>query len=89
MATEERTYCPISRQAFQAIRADLAKEKINLPDENTGTTSAPFGFTVKWNYVEVDPKVGQNYLQVFLTGDMFMDTALKKLDARIKPYEGK
>ena len=88
MTSETKTYCPISKAAFEAIRADLAKHDVHLPDETAGTTNAGHGYTVAWELGQAEAP-NQPWLSVTIAGPgIFMDMAVSKIDALIKPHVG-
>lgn len=89
MTSKTLTYCPVSPSAFEAIRADLASHDVNLPDTPSGTTNAGHGYTVAWELCHPAAASGQGWLSVTINGPgIFMDMAVSKIDALIKPHVG-
>lgn len=90
IVNQNRTYCPITEGGFQAMRADLAKDGIQLPDQYVSPPdgiSAGHGITVRWQYTPDPFGKGQGVLLVRLDGPgWLMSMAWDKLDHRVKPY---
>lgn len=84
-----RLYGPISKRAFDAIRAELAESGIHVPDAAMGSAKAPAGVTVSWQYIQPSPPESHGQLYITLDGSWLVEgSAWAAVDKLVKKYEG-
>lgn len=86
---EVRTYCPVSKGAFAAMRTELVSEGVTLPDTPSGSVLGPHGLLFSWHHEDVPPTRGQPWLRITIQGDAWkLGYAWPALEAHIKKYVG-
>lgn len=88
--SETKSFCPISRNAFNEIRQSLANAGVTLPETDKGEVSAGHGFMVAWDYGEATLP-NQPWLSITLSSSNsnFSSVAWGKIEAQISPFVGK
>lgn len=86
---DPRTYCPMSIQGFEALRADLAANGVNIADTYEGTAEfkkSIITIGVEWHYEAPSPGHG-GWLRIKLkASDWALNKAWPVIDQHVNQF---